>query len=193
MLAAGASRRFGEQKLVAPLAGKAVVRHAVERAIASGVEETIVVTGANAKEVRAALTGLAVRFVENPQFAQGMSTSLAAGIAALAPGTEAAIIVLGDQPFVPAEAYAAVLREYRERRAPIVAPSYNGVRGHPVLFDAALFGELLATRGDRGARGVIGSDPRRAHYVELALPVPADVDDPAALTMLEYGIQESHA
>ena len=72
-------------------------------------------TGANGADVRAALAGLAVRFVENPSFAEGMSTSLAAGIASLAPGTEAALIVLGDQPLVPAEAYAAVLAEYRAR------------------------------------------------------------------------------
>jgi molybdenum cofactor cytidylyltransferase len=184
VLAAGASKRFGEQKLVVPLAGKAVVRHAVERAMAAGADETIVVTGANGDDVRAALDGLAVRFVENPKFAEGMSTSLAAGIAALTPGTEAALIALGDQPLVPAEAYAAVLAEYRRARPPIVAPSYNGVRGHPVLFDAAVFPELVAARGDRGARGVISSDPRRVRYVELAMPVPVDVDSPAALAAI---------
>jgi len=184
VLAGGSSKRFGEQKLVVPLAGKAVVRHAVERAMASAPGETIVVTGANGAEVRAALEGLAVRFVENAKFADGMSTSLAAGIAALAPGTEAAVIVLGDQPLVPPEAYAAVLAAYHATQPPIVAPSYNGVRGHPVLFDASLFPELLATRGDRGARGVIATDPRRVGYVELAMPVPVDIDSPAALAAI---------
>ena len=184
VLAAGASTRFGEQKLVVPLGGKAVVRHAVERACASGADETIVVTGANGAEVRAALRGLTVRFVENPRFKDGMSTSLAAGIAALPAGAEAAIIALGDQPLVPPEAYAGVLAEYRRERAPIVTASYNGVRGHPVLFDAALFAELRATRGDRGARGVIGGDPGRVRHVELGLPVPADVDTPAALAAI---------
>jgi len=184
VLAAGTSRRFGEPKLIVPLGGKPIVRHAVERALASGADETIVVTGANAEDVRAALKGLAVRFVENPKFKDGMSTSLAAGIAALAADAEAAMIALGDQPLVPAEAYAGVLAEYRRERAPIVTASYNGVRGHPVLFDAALFPELLATRGDRGARGVIGGHPERVRHVELRLPVPADVDTPAALAAI---------
>ena len=184
VLAAGESRRFGEQKLVAPFMGKAIVRHAVERALASGVGETVVVTGADAAGVHDALAGLAVRFVDNPQYKQGMSTSLAAGITALASNVEAAIIALGDQPLVPAAAYAGVLAEFAKDRPPIIAASYNGVRGHPVLFAAATFAELIAGRGDRGARAVIGKDPRRVRYVELALPVPADVDDPAALAAL---------
>ena len=184
VLAAGESKRFGEQKLLAPFDGRPVVRHAAERAAASGVDETLVVTGADAAAVRAALKSLPVRFVENLRYREGMSTSLAAGIAALAPGAEAALIVLGDQPLVPSAAYAAVLAAYREARAPIVAPSYNGVRGHPVLFDASMFAELIATRGDGGARRVIAGDPLRVRYVELAMPVPPDVDTPAALAAL---------
>ena len=184
VLAAGESRRFGEQKLVVPFMGKPIVRHAVERALGSGAGETIVVTGANAADVRGALAGLAVRFVDNPEYRKGMSTSLAAGILALAPGTEAAIIALGDQPLVPAAAYAGVLAEFAKDRPAIIAASYHGVRGHPVLFAAEAFSELIAERGDRGARAVIGKDPRRVRYVELSLPVPADVDDPEALAAL---------
>jgi molybdenum cofactor cytidylyltransferase len=186
VLAAGKSTRFGAQKLLAPAGGSCVVRCAVDRAAASGVAETIVVVGADANAVRAALDGSGARIVENAAYADGMSTSLAAGIAALAAHTEAALIALGDQPLVPAEAYAAVLAEFAAHRARIVAPWYNGVRGHPVLFAAPLFGELRAATGDEGARGVIARDPGRVAAVRLDLPAPVDVDDPAALAALHF-------
>ncbi len=185
VLAAGASTRFGAQKLLAPLGGATVVRSAVSRAVEAGVEDVIVVGGADAAAVTAALDGLPVRVIVNANAAAGMSTSLAAGVAACAPGTTAALVALGDQPLVPAEAYAAVLRAYRAGGASIVAPRYTaGVRGHPVLFDATVFTELGALRGDRGAREVIERDARRVRIVDVPLPAPIDVDDPAALAAL---------
>jgi len=87
---------------------------------------------------------------------------------------------------VPLEAYAAVLRAYHAGGASIVAPRYTGgVRGHPVLFGAGVFAELAAVRGDHGARDVIERDARRVRIVDVALPAPIDVDEPAALAALE--------
>lgn len=186
VLAAGASTRFGAQKLLAPLGGATVVRSAVSRAVDAGVDDIIVVAGADAAAVTAALDGLPVRVVINANVAAGMSTSLAMGVAACAPRTIAALVVLGDQPLVPAEAYDAVLRGYHAGGASIVAPRYTaGVRGHPVLFAADVFAELSALRGDRGAREVIERDARRVRIVDVALPAPVDVDEPAALAALE--------
>jgi molybdenum cofactor cytidylyltransferase len=185
VLAAGSSTRFGAQKLLARLGDGTVVRSAVSRAAASGVDETIVVTGADAEAVAAALDGLGVRVVVNPDAAAGMSASIAAGVAACAAGTRALLIVLGDQPLVPAEAYAAVLAGYGTGGASIVAPRYTGgVRGHPVLFGAELFEELQSLRGDRGAREVIERDARRVRIVDVPFPAPVDVDEPAALAAL---------
>lgn len=186
VLAAGASTRFGAQKLLASLGGATVVRSAVSRAVDAGVDDIIVVAGADAAAVTAALDGLPVRVVVNANAAAGMSTSLAMGVAACAPRTIAALVVLGDQPLVPAEAYDAVLRGYHAGGASIVAPRYTaGVRGHPVLFAADVFAELSALRGDRGAREVIERDARRVRIVDVALPAPVDVDEPAALAALE--------
>jgi molybdenum cofactor cytidylyltransferase len=186
VLAAGASTRFGAQKLLAPLGGATVVRSAVSRAVDAGVDDIIVVAGADAAAVTAALDGLPVRVVINANVAAGMSTSLAMGVAACAPRTIAALVVLGDQPLVPAEAYDAVFRGYHAGGASIVAPRYTaGVRGHPVLFAADVFAELSALRGDRGAREVIERDARRVRIVDVALPAPVDVDEPAALAALE--------
>jgi molybdenum cofactor cytidylyltransferase len=185
VLAAGASTRFGAQKLLAPLGGMTVVRSAVLRALHAGMDETIVVTGADAAAIRAALADLPVRVVVNANAAAGMSASLAAGVEACEPDTEAALVVLGDQPLVPPAAYAAVLAAWRAGGASIVAPRYTGgVRGHPVLFAADVFAELRALRGDVGARAVIERDERRVTIVDVAVAAPVDVDEPAALAAL---------
>lgn len=184
VLAAGASTRFGSHKLLAPLDGEPVVRHAVRRALASVADEVLVVLGRDASTVRAALDGLPVRFVENPNYGAGMSTSLRAGMAALGPRAEAVVIVLGDQPRIEPVVIDQLVAAWREARVAIVAPVYRGVRGHPVLFDAAVFGELSLVDGDRGARAVVGRDPARVAEVVIDAPAPADVDTPEDLAAL---------
>ena len=178
VLAAGSARRFGRQKLIESFLFKPIVRWAVEAAIASGVDETVVVSGAD-ERVRHALDGTGARCVVNADPAAGMASSIATGITSLAPGTRAVLIVLGDQPSVPAKAYRAVLDAYRTRAPAIVVPVYWwGTRGHPVLFDASVFSELLALGGDRGARDVIQRDMARVVEVRIRRPAPPDVDSP---------------
>lgn len=179
VLAAGGAKRFGRQKLLEPVYCTPVVRRAVNAAIESGVDEIVVVTGADDERVRGALEGARVRCVTNANWNAGMGVSLSAGIAALSPETRAALIVLGDQPSVAPEAYTAVLDAYRTNGSPIVVPVYrDNARGHPVLFDAAIFPELRAITGDHGARAVIERDPRRVLEVALTLSAPRDVDTP---------------
>jgi molybdenum cofactor cytidylyltransferase len=179
VLAGGASTRFGSQKLLAPLGGRPVVRWSVEGVLASAVEEVVVVLGYEAAGVRRALAGLPVRCVENAGYAEGMSTSLHAGVAALPAHTQAAVVALGDQPSVGPRVVDALIGEYRTSGGKIVAPLYHGIRGTPVLFAETLFAELLATSGDEGARGVIGRDPSRVSLVEIHRALPPDVDTPA--------------
>jgi len=189
VLAAGASRRFGGQKLVTPLGGKALVRWAVERVLASPVTTTLVVVagGEDGVAVRDALAGLAVRFAVNDRAADGLSTSLHAAVRALADAAppRAAVFALGDQPRVPAGVVEQLVHAFRASGAPIVVPLYaGGVRGHPVLFAANLFPELLAVRGDEGARGVIDRDRNRVTSVTIDAPAPRDVDVPEDLQAL---------
>lgn len=190
VLAAGASRRFGAQKLVAPLDGKPLVRWAVERVLASPVTTTLVVVGGDAAAVRGALAGLPVRFVVNDRYAEGLSTSLHAAVRALADEPpRAAVFALGDQPRVPAVAIGRLVHAFRASGVPIVVPVYaGGVRGHPVLFAANLFPELLAVRGDEGARGVIERDRSRVTAVEIEAPAPRDVDTREELEGMEDGV-----
>ena len=183
VLAAGASRRFagGAQTLVAPAAGKPVVRWTVERILASRLDAVVVVTGHDADGVRAALDRLPVRIVHNPAFARGLGASLQAGVAALSDDAAAAVIALGDQPTVSTAVIDSLIDAWHERRMPIVAPLYRGVRGNPVLFARSLFAELQAVGGDHGARDIIAGSPDRATLVDVDADMPLDVDDRSSL------------
>jgi molybdenum cofactor cytidylyltransferase len=179
VLAAGASTRMGRQKLLLPMPdGRALVRLAVEQVLAAGLDETVVVLGADAAAVAATLVGLPVRTVVNPRYAEGQSTSLRAGLDALRPGTEAVVIALGDQPLPDPGVSRLLVAAFRETGRPVVVPVYRDGRGNPVLFAAALFGELSAVTGDQGGRSVIAHDPARVAEVPVDAPMPVDVDTP---------------
>lgn len=169
ILAAGQSSRMGQHKMLLPFLGKPLLLHAVEHALAAEFDEIIVVVGHHADAVRAALAGRRVRIVENPDYQQGQSTSVRAGIAALAPATEAVIILLGDQPLVTSAILKSLVQAWQRSGKPIIAPFYNGQRGNPVLFAHALFPELLTVSGDQGGREVL---QRHASEIE-----PVQMDD----------------
>jgi len=177
VLAAGFARRMGRQKLLLELRGKTVVRWSVE-AILAHVTDTIVVTGQDDEAVRAALSGLNVRFAVNPQPQDGQGSSIAVGAAALKPWTAAVLVALGDQPRLPEGLIARLLAERERSRKAIVAPIYRGTQGTPVLFAAEVFNELRALGGDAGARSVVQARPERVARVEVDGPMPPDVDTP---------------
>jgi molybdenum cofactor cytidylyltransferase len=177
VLAAGLARRMGRQKLLLEIGGKTVVRWSVE-VVLPHVGDLVVVTGGDDAGVRTALDGLAVRFAVNPRPEAGQGSSIAVGIAALAPGTSAALIALGDQPRLPNGVIAALLRAREQTGQAVVAPVYRGVQGTPVLFGAEVFGELAALDGDAGARAVVQARPARVARVSIDAPMPPDVDTP---------------
>lgn len=174
ILAAGASSRMGRPKQLLDWGGRPLVRVAAEQALVARLDDVIVVVGGAGGAVAAALAGLALHIVDNPAFAEGQSTSLRAGVAALGPAVAAAVVMLGDQPFVTAAIVDRLIAEWRATGAAIVAPSYRGRRGNPVLFSRAIFPELLAVAGDQGARAILA-----AHAADLRL-VPFDDDRPLA-------------
>jgi molybdenum cofactor cytidylyltransferase len=177
ILAAGFARRMGRQKLLLQLGNKPVVRWSTE-AVLPHVGDCVVVTGQDDAGVRAALADLPVRFAVNPRPQDGQGSSIAVGAAALKPWTTAVLIVLGDQPRTPAEVVPALLAAHRGGGKPIVAPSYRGTRGTPVLFAAALFAELAALGGDEGARSIVAARPERVQTLAFDAAMPADVDTP---------------
>jgi len=176
VLAAGASRRFGSQKLLADLRGKPVIRWSVEHVLAADVDEVVVVVGSEGDAVRAALDGLDVRVITNDGWSEGIAGSLRTGIAALGAEIDAAMIVLGDEPCVESAHIVALLAAYAASDREIAVPSYRGERTHPVIFARPVFSELLALGGDRGAREVISRDPSRVLVVDFDAPPPRDID-----------------
>jgi molybdenum cofactor cytidylyltransferase len=181
VLAAGLSRRMGRRKLLLDVLGQPLVRWSVD-AILPLVDEVLVVTGPDDVAVRDGLAGLRVRFATNPRPEDGQGTSIASGIAAAPPGADAALVVLGDQPWLP-EAVVPALREaHRVTGKPIVVPVYRGTQGTPVFFARTIFPELATLTGDAGARPVVQRDATRVARVPLDIDMPLDVDTPDDLS-----------
>jgi molybdenum cofactor cytidylyltransferase len=190
VLAAGRSTRMGAaNKLLADVGGKPMVRHVVEAALASQAMPVLVVTGHQADEVSAALAGLDVAFVANPDYAMGLSTSLKAGIRAVSKGVDGALVLLGDMPRIEAAHLDAMIAAFAsEAGSAIVVPVHRGQRGNPVLWPAALFGDILALQGDVGARRLMARHASQVREIDLGTDaVLMDVDTPEALARLQGG------
>ena len=188
VLAAGQSSRMGTNKLLADVGGEAMVRRTVD-GIAAAVDGVIVVTGRDADHIRRALDGLDVRFVHNPDFAHGLSTSLRRGIDAVPADADAALICLADMPLVTASVAARLVAAFNpaEHRS-ICVPVHQGERGNPVLWGRQHFEALRSLSGDRGARVLF--DQYADDVVEVAIPdrsVLTDIDTPEALDDFRSG------
>ncbi len=192
ILAAGRSTRMGgPNKLLAEIGGRPLVRIAAEEALASRVQPVIVVTGHQREQVEAALEGLKVQRVHNPDFADGLSTSLKAGLAAVPDEVDGAIVCLGDMPQVNAALIDRLAAAFDpERGALIVVPSSDGKRGNPVVWSRRFFHELATLEGDVGARHLIARYPEAMTEVQVSGSAAlVDVDTPEALTRLKAEIE----
>jgi molybdenum cofactor cytidylyltransferase len=194
VLAAGRSTRMGgPNKLLAALGGRPLIRIAVEEALASRAKPVVVVTGHQRAEIEAALSDLPVRFVHNPDFADGLSTSLKAGIAALPDDVDGAMVCLGDMPQVGAALIDRLIAAFDpDKGALIVVPATDGKRGNPVLWARRFFSDLATIEGDVGARHLLTGF--RDAVVEVPLTDGAalmDVDTPEALSALRKEIERA--
>lgn len=180
VLAAGGSRRMGRPKQLLPVDGQPLLRHVVKTVLSAPVSPVIVVLGARAAEIAPCLDGLAVQVATNEHWAEGMGSSLRAGLLALTahrPVPAGVIIVLADQPDFSARHLADLLETHRTTGKPVVASAADGVLRPPALFAAAWFPRLLELRGDAGARALLQAQPESVATVPLASP--ADLDTPA--------------
>lgn len=187
ILAAGSSRRFGDDKRKSTMpSGQAMLEESIHKAI-SALDKVLVVLRFGdreySKELEASIDNSDVSFLCAPDSAQGMAHSLSNAIHKVK-DWEAVIVFLGDMPFVQAETVDSIMGEYQFRKAnkPIVLPTKDGERGHPVLFCQDYFEEIQALKGDRGARVVVDAHPDNVFTVEVLDPgVIRDIDTPADL------------
>jgi xanthine dehydrogenase accessory factor len=182
VLAAGQATRFGRCKQLMPFGGKTLLEHVLDNLKQSKVDEVVVVLGAHADEIRQRVRFDKERVVLNPDYPSGMSTSIQAGLRALPATSVAAMIVLGDQPFVTSQTLDALVDGYRRTRASVVIPTYNGFRGNPIIVDRALFAEMMSIRGDIGCRSIFGDHAES--IVKVAVDdrgVVTDIDTPEDL------------
>jgi molybdenum cofactor cytidylyltransferase len=183
LLAAGRGTRFGGDKLLAPLHGRPVLFWSAA-AIVTEVDALYVVVPPAAEARAAALETIPHVVVEHAGRDAGMASSIGAGINALPPDATAVVIALGDQPLVASAVVRRLVERWRQGGASAVAPRYRQGRGHPVLFDRALFGALSGLEGDVGARLLLESLGEAAALVQVDDAMPVDVDTPEALQAL---------
>lgn len=160
VLAAGAGSRFGGGKLLAPFEGRPILQHVIDRLAAAGLEDVVVVLGDDADDVERAIDWHGARRVRNPKPGRGLSSSLQVGVAALSAGADAGLIVLGDQPRLPARAIRALLDHRGDGAHPIVVPVYGrDVGRNPVLLGRSAFGLVNEATGDRGLGPLLDAHP----------------------------------
>jgi molybdenum cofactor cytidylyltransferase len=184
ILAAGQGRRMGgPNKLTARFDGVPLVRRVVEQALASSaMQPPLVVTGHRSGEVSDSLVGLPVQLIHNPDYAEGLATSLKAGLAAVPPHAAGALVILADMPGVTSDVMDRLIGAFRARGGPsIVLPTVDGKRGNPVLWPRNYFPELMSVTGDTGARGILGAHEEAIERVEIGAAAAFDVDTPEAL------------
>lgn len=159
ILAAGGALRFGQPKQLLPWRGEPLLRQIARQALQAGLQPVIVVGGAYTEQMRQALLDLDVLLVHNPDWEQGQSTSVIAGLQQLPAGTGSVLFMLADQPFVQAGLLRRLVEMHAETMAPIVAPLVRGQRATPVLFDRRTFADLAGLTGDVGGRALFSRYP----------------------------------
>ncbi len=189
VLAAGKASRMGFNKLTADLRGKPVLAHVVDAVAAAGLAPPVVVIGHDRRAVQAALAGRDVRFVFAADHAQGLSRSLRAGIAAVACEAQAALILLGDMPFVPPAMLRRMAAEASEDA--ILVPRRGGQPGNPVLWGRTWFPRLVTLGGDVGAKSLIAELSASVRFIDWEDDgVRLDVDTPDALDLARTRVMD---
>ena len=159
LLAAGESKRMGKLKQLMPFGQSTVVEQAIDNLLNSAVDETIVVLGYRAEEVIKTIAAKPVRLVVNPDYKQGMGTSIITGLNLVDSRTQAVMLILGDQPLINRQTINRLIDVFYNHDKGIVIPTYQGKRGHPIIFAIKYRGQLLGLKGDIGGRQIVKDHP----------------------------------
>jgi len=159
LLAAGESNRMGQPKQLMPFGQSTIMERTLDNLLNSAVSEAIVVLGYREEDVRKTIVGKPVKIAINPDYQQGMSTSIIAGLKQVDKRAQAVLIALGDQPFVDNQTITSLVEAFIANSRGIIIPVYQGRRGNPVIFAIKYKGELLNLKGDIGGREIIKRHP----------------------------------
>ena len=167
ILAAGESKRMGEAKLLLPFGEKTIIETVIDNVVQSKVEKILVVLGSNREKIERKIKNYFLKIAFNPDFQSGMLSSVHEGFQALPEYAQAALIVLGDQPFSATSVIDDLIDAYRKKGKGIVLPVYKGERGHPVLIDMKYRSEIENLSPDIGLRGTVYNHPEDIEEVEV--------------------------
>jgi molybdenum cofactor cytidylyltransferase len=188
ILGAGASQRFGPPKQLAPFRGTTMLGWVVSQAQrAATLDEVVVVLGRAADQVREQVDFGAARVVENPVFGEGCSSSYRAGIGALSSKSAAIMIILGDLPGVTPEIIDRLAEAWRAEESPIALCSYQGRKGHPMIFAQSMFPQLVELHGDKAAWKLVDANAALVREVQFSFPYPEDINTPEDFERLATG------
>lgn len=159
ILAAGESKRMGKPKLLLPVGEKTMIETVIDRVIQSRAEKILVVLGSNREKIEKKIGNLSLEIAVNPDFKEGMLSSVQHGFHALPEDTQAVLIFLGDQPSIPTDVIDRVIDAFRETGKGIVLPVYKGERGHPVLIDMKYRHDVKNLNPEVGLRELVYGRP----------------------------------
>jgi molybdenum cofactor cytidylyltransferase len=159
LLAAGQSKRMGKSKLLMPFGQSTMIEQTVDNLLGSAANEVVVVLGDRAGAVKRLIAERPVKLAINPDYEQGMSTSIVAGLKLVDRRTRAVMIALGDQPLIDSQTINRLIAGFLSHDKGIAIPTYRGERGHPVIFDVKYWRQMLTLDGDVGARQIVQKNP----------------------------------
>jgi molybdenum cofactor cytidylyltransferase len=175
LLAAGESKRMGEPKQLMPLGSSTLLEQAVDNLLNASVDETIVVVGHRAEEITKAIATKPVKIMLNPNYRQGMSTSIIAGLILVDPKSQAVMLALGDQPLVASQTINQLIEAFNNQNKGIAVPTHKGKRGHPIIFAIRYKPELMELEGDIGGREILQRHPE--DILEVAVDSESVITD----------------
>ena len=187
LLAAGESNRMGQPKQLMPFSQSTILERSIDNLLNSKVSETIVVLGYREEEIRKTIADKPVKTAINPDYQQGMSTSIIAGLKQVDKRAPAVLIALGDQPFVDTQTINSLVEAFIANRKGIIIPVYQGRRGNPVIVSIKYKSELLNLKGDVGGREIIKRHPDDVLEVEVNCDdILLDIDTIESYTSITF-------
>ncbi len=194
LLAAGKATRLGKPKQLMPFGQGTIVEQAIDNLLSSAVNEVVVVVGYRAEEVVKTVAAKPVKLVINPDYEQGMSTSIIAGLNSVDSQAQAVMLALSDQPLIDSRTINRLIEEFCHHDKGIAIPTYQGRRGHPIVFAAKYRGKLLELKGDIGGRQIIKAHPEDVLEVAVnceGICIDIDTVDSLSLARSRLGQEDA--